>query len=95
MVAQLALVVSNGGTEYSRKVFDQVITAYGAQSAAFSHTFVTPDPGYTVLQQLQHKQSSAQIYGGTTRSAFSVNKWSLGTQNPLVLPTVPDGGTLS
>ncbi|MDG3012447.1 hypothetical protein G4X40_20105 [Rhodococcus sp. D2-41] len=95
VLAQLSIVVMNGGYEFSRKTFDIVITSAGAETAAFSHTFVLPGPNYSVHLELKHQQSGAWIYGGTTRSALSVNKWSVGVDNALVLPTVPDGGTLT
>ncbi|MDG3012135.1 hypothetical protein G4X40_18495 [Rhodococcus sp. D2-41] len=95
VVAQLSIVVMTGSTEFSRKTFDVVITSAGAETAAFSHTFVLPGPNYAVHLELKHQQSGAWIFGGTTRSALSVNKWSTGIDNALVLPTVPDGGMLS
>ncbi|WP_378733661.1 hypothetical protein [Nocardia brasiliensis] len=75
--------------------YDIVITQLGAETAAFSHTFVIPaDDAYYVTVSVYHPKNSATVYGGTLRSALSVNRWDLGTDNPVVKPTVPNGGTL-
>ncbi|WP_032380947.1 hypothetical protein [Rhodococcoides fascians] len=84
------------GTVYTEREFDIVISPQGAETAAFSDTFVIPtDNTFAVRVQVRHGKTSANIYGGTLRSALSVNRWDTGTANALVLDTAPDGGTLS
>ncbi|MGY2060374.1 hypothetical protein ACW9HQ_36390, partial [Nocardia gipuzkoensis] len=80
---------------YTAHEYDIVITQLGAETAAFSHTFVIPeDDQFFVTVSVYHPKSSATVYGGTLRSALSVNRWDLGTNNAVVKPTVPNGGSL-
>lgn len=93
----LSVYSADGAALYSEKQHNAVANSYGAESASWSHTFVVPeDDEYVVKVRMGHPQSSAaKVYGGTMRSALSVNKWDVGTANAVVAPTVPDGGTLS
>lgn len=94
---QVFLQVSTlAGVRYTEHEFDIVITQHGAETAAFSHTFVIPtDDAYRVIVQVQHPKDWHWVYGGTLRSSLSVNKWDNGTSNAVVLPTAPDGGELT
>lgn len=82
---------------YTEKRYDIAVTSVGPETAAFPHTFVVPEDGlYAVCVQVEHpKAATIGMYGGTLRSALTVNKWDNRTTNNVVLPTVPDGGTLS
>ncbi|KZM68824.1 hypothetical protein AWN90_13625 [Nocardia terpenica] len=81
---------------YTAHSFDLVITVQGEETAAFSHTFVIPaDNAYYAKVSVQHPKDKATVFGGTLRSALSVNRWDTGTENAVVAPIVPDGGTLS
>ncbi|MBP2211073.1 hypothetical protein JOJ87_001417 [Rhodococcus ruber] len=92
----LSVVAVAGGVTFTEHEYNMVVTSLGAETAAFSHTFVVPaDGAYFVRVQVNHPKDSASVYGGTVRSALSVNKWSNNTDNAVVAPTVPDGGTLS
>ncbi|GAB4584393.1 hypothetical protein [Nocardia sp. IFM 10818] len=94
----LAVYRITGGEKvlYTAHAFDLVITTQGPETAAFSHTFVIPaDNAYSAEVAVYHqKDDTATIFGGTLRSSFSVNRWDVGTENAVVKPTVPDGGTL-
>lgn len=85
------------GGAYTEKQYDSTVTMIGPETIAFSHTFVIPnDDAFAVCVQVsQPKSQTIGLYGGTLRSALSVNKWDNGTTNAVVSPTVPDGGTLT
>lgn len=89
---------SSGSEFYSERRFDLLVTSYGAQSAAFSTTFVIPDGDglrHRVSAAVWHNRSSSiRLRGGTVDSCLSVNKWSLGTENAAQIDNPPDGGTL-
>lgn len=89
-------VATLAGVRYTEHEFDIVVTQHGAETAAFSHTFVIPtDDAYRVIVQVQHPKDWHWVYGGTLRSSLSVNRWDTGTSNAVVLPTAPDGGELT
>jgi hypothetical protein len=85
------------GSAYSETRYDIAVNSVGPETAAFSKTFVIPtDNLYGVCVQVyQPKSTLIGLYGGTLRSALSVNKWDNGTINGAPLDTVIDGGTLS
>ncbi|MDM7488699.1 hypothetical protein QT969_10390 [Rhodococcus sp. CSLK01-03] len=92
----LSVVAATGGATYTEHEYNMVVTSLGAETAAFSHTFVIPaDGAYFVRVQVNHPKDSASVYGGTVRSALTANKWDNSAENAVVAPTVPDGGTLS
>ncbi|OZD23811.1 hypothetical protein CH253_08080 [Rhodococcus sp. 06-156-3C] len=96
--AAARLLVMNAETKetHTERRFDLVITPYGADTASFSNTFVIPeDDKFMVVCQVVHRRASHWLYGGTVRSALSVNKWDNGTANDVDLPVAPDGGTLT
>lgn len=67
----------------------------GDETCSFSNTFVIPDDdAYFVTVELIHRNTRQNVFGGTLRSALSVNKWDFRIDNAVVAPTVPDGGTL-
>lgn len=86
----------SGGTVFTDRRFDLLVTSFGAESAAFSTTFVIPETdAYTVVASVQHDRSSSiRLRGGTVDSCLSVNKWSIGTANAANISNPPDGGTL-
>lgn len=86
----------SGSTLYSETLFDTVLTSSGAASVAFSKTFVIPtDNAYVVKARVKHYRSArTRVFGGTLRSALSVNKWSSNTDNNVDIPVAPDGGDL-
>ena len=83
-------------TVYSEHEYDIVVTASGAETAAFSHTFViSSNDNFYVRVEVKHNRNARHgVYGGTLRSALSVNKWDNGTSNNVVLPVAPEGGNL-
>lgn len=94
--SKIVVVYADTGSVYSEKEFDGVITPYGSETSAFSHTLVIPDDGAFVVQlHAGHPKDFHSVYGGTVKSALSVNKWDSNTANNVLAPTVPDGGTLS
>lgn len=83
------------GSIFTEHDYDIVITQLGAETAAFSHTFVIPEDGkFCAKVWVYHPKEWAVLIGGTLRSALSVNRWDVGTDNAVVAPTVPDGGRL-
>lgn len=84
------------GLSYSESLFALVVTQSGPETAAFSKTFVIPaDDTYMVRAHVwQGTTTRRGIFGGTTMSALSVNKWSNNTDHNVVLPDAPDGGDL-
>ncbi|APE10752.1 hypothetical protein BO226_17400 [Rhodococcus sp. 2G] len=84
------------GAVYSETRFDIVLTPSGSESAAFSKTFVVPtDDDYVVKARIQHNRTARlRVFGGTLRSALSVNKWSTNTSNNVDIPEPADGGEL-
>ncbi|CAM4322101.1 hypothetical protein NONI108955_20720 [Nocardia ninae] len=93
--ARVVVVYADTLTIYTERRFDMVITPYGSETASFSHTFVIPDDDkFIVRLEAGHSRDWHMLYGGTVRSALSVNKWDTGTNNNHNLPTVPDGGNL-
>lgn len=96
--AQVYLTVMSvsSGQVYSDTRYDIVITPSGAESAPFSKTFVIPtDDAYMVKARIQHNNTSRlRVFGGTLRSALSVNKWSNNTDNNVDIPVPADGGEL-
>ncbi len=96
--AEVYITVWNTTTDmmYSETRFDIVLTNAGSETAAFSKTFVIPtDNTYAVTVRVKHYSSSrARVFGGTLRSALSVNKWSTNTDNNVDIPVAPDGGEL-
>jgi hypothetical protein len=84
------------GAVYSETRFDIVLTPSGSESAAFSKTFVVPtDDAYVVKARIQHNRTARlRVFGGTLRSALSVNKWSTNTSNNVEISDPPDGGEL-
>ncbi|MGY1896208.1 hypothetical protein [Nocardia gipuzkoensis] len=93
---KIVVIYADTGTVYSEKEHDGVITPYGAETSAFSHTLVIPDDGAFIVQvHAGHPKDFHSVYGGTVHSALSVNKWDSGTSNNVLAPTVPNGGTLS
>lgn len=96
--AQVYLTVhrSSNSQIYSQTRYDIVVASQGAETAAFSKTFVIPtDDTYAIYAAVVHQRNGRNmVYGGTLRSAFSVNKWDNRIDNAAVADTVPDGGTL-
>lgn len=96
--ASVFISVINAGTEavFTESEYDLVLTPSGSETAAFSKTFVIPtDDTYIVRARIRHNRTSrVRVFGGTLRSALSVNKWDSGTANLVVLDTAPDGGDL-
>lgn len=96
--AQVYVSVMNvtSGAVFTEHQFDIVLTSSGSETAAFSHTFVIPtDDTFVVRARFQHNRNARlKVFGGTLRSALSVNKWDSRTDNALVLPDAPDGGEL-
>jgi hypothetical protein len=92
----ISVINSVSGTVFTETQFDLVLTPSGSETAAFSKTFVIPDDNtYLVRARIQHNRTARlKVFGGTLRSALTVNKWSSNTSNLLVLDTVPDGGEL-
>lgn len=92
-------VLSSGvnGAAYSETRYDIAVNSVGPETAAFSKTFVIPSDGlYGVCVQVyQPKAQLIGLYGGTLRSALSVNKWDNGTINNVIADNVGNGGTLS
>lgn len=85
-----------GSSVYSETRFDAVLTPSGSETAAFSKTFVIPtDDAYVVKVRVKHyRNARTRVFGGTLRSALSVNKWSSNTDNNVEIPVAPDGGEL-
>ena len=82
---------------YSTRRFDLLVSSYGAQSAAFSTTFVIPpevDRAYVRAAAGHTRSGTIRLRGGTIDSCLSVNKWSIGTENAVLIDNPPDGGTL-
>ncbi|MEV0759510.1 hypothetical protein [Nocardia sp. NPDC050435] len=93
--ARVTVVYADTLSIYTERRYDMVITPYGAETASFSHTFVIPDDEkFIVRLEAGHTRDWHMLYGGTVRSALSVNKWDTGTVNNVNLPTAPDGGNL-
>ncbi|RBO87952.1 hypothetical protein [Nocardia puris] len=93
--ARLTVVYAENFSIFTERRFDMVITPYGSETASFSHTFVIPDDDtFIVRVEAGHTRDWHKIYGGTVRSALTVNKWNNGTEHAHNLPTVPDGGKL-
>lgn len=91
------LVIASGASIFSTRRFDLLVSSYGAQSASFSTTFVIPPElsDARVSGQVYHGRSGTiRLRGGTIDSCLSVNKWSLGTDNAVLIDNPPDGGTL-
>lgn len=89
----LDTVTANNYTEHR---YDVLISTQGAESCSFAHTFVVPeDNRYLVRVQVNTSVGRVYLYGGSSRSGLSVNKWSGETTNNEIQPVVPDGGTLS
>lgn len=84
-------------TSYSESLFAIVVTPAGHETVAFSKTFVIPaDDTYMVRAHAwQGTTTQRRVFGGTTWSAFSVNKWSSNTDHNVDIPDPPDGGMLS
>ncbi|GAB4588747.1 hypothetical protein [Nocardia sp. IFM 10818] len=95
--ATVAVTVNriSDGSVFTEHDYDIVITQLGAETAAFSHTFVIPeDDKFFVKVSVYHPKEWAWVIGGTLRSALSVNRWDVGTTNAIVAPDVPNGGRL-
>lgn len=96
--AQIYITVFDtlGDAVYSDTRFDIVLTPSGSETAAFSKTFVIPhDDRYLVKVRIEHNRTARlRVFGGTLRSAFSVNKWSSNTDHNVDIPDAPDGGEL-
>ncbi|RJO79305.1 hypothetical protein D5S18_02950 [Nocardia panacis] len=93
---KIVVLYADSGAVYTEKEFDGVITPYGPETCAFSHTFVIPEDQKFVVQcHAAHPKDWHWIDGGTVKSALSVNKWDSRTDNNVQAPTVPDGGVLS
>ncbi|MGN0123762.1 MAG: hypothetical protein ACI38R_11045 [Rhodococcus sp. (in: high G+C Gram-positive bacteria)] len=84
------------GAVYSDTRYDIVLTPSGSESAAFSKTFVIPTAdAYMVKARIQHNRTARlRVFGGTLRSALSVNKWSNNTEHNVEIQDPPDGGDL-
>ncbi|WP_072814266.1 hypothetical protein [Rhodococcus zopfii] len=84
------------GLVFTEHQYDMVLTPSGSETASFSITFVIPDDNnYVVRARVKHNRTNRlKIFGGTVRSALSVNKWDNRTTNALVLDEAPDGGDL-
>lgn len=86
------------GLVFTEHQYDMVLTPpSGSETASFSITFVIPpdDNNYVVRARVKHNRTNRlKIFGGTVRSALSVNKWDNRTTNALVLDEAPDGGDL-
>ncbi|WP_306358707.1 MULTISPECIES: hypothetical protein [unclassified Nocardia] len=92
---RITVAYADTGQIYSEKRFSGVVTRYGPETLAFPHTFVIPQDGTFVVQAwAYHGRDWHWLYGGTVRSALSVNRWSTGTENAHNAPEVPDGGVL-
>lgn len=86
---------ANPTSVFTRRQYSLVIGRAGDETASFAHTFVIPDDdAYFVTVEINHKNTRQTVFGGTVRSGLSVNKWDFRIDNPVVAPTVPDGGTL-
>ena len=95
IAAVIAVQTKTGNFTFRR--FDLLVSSYGAQSAAFSATFVIPPEldAAIVIAGVQHNRSgTVRLRGGTIDSCLSVNKWSLGTENAVTIDNPPNGGTL-
>lgn len=97
--AWIKVVSTAGGANsgaFTEAEYDAAITSVSPETISFSHTFVVPsDDAYAVCVQVAQPQSGLiGLYGGTVRSALSVNKWDNGTSNAVVAPVVDNGGTL-
>lgn len=96
--AQVYITVMSvsSGIIYSNTRYDVVLTPSGSESAAFSKTFViATDDAYVVKVRIQHNRTArVKVFGGTLRSALSVNKWSNNTDNNVDIEDPPDGGDL-
>lgn len=80
---------------YHQRQYSIVVGNAGDETAHFSSTFVIPeDDTYIVCVDLHHQNSNQKVFGGTRRSALSVNKWDFRIDNAVILDTVPDGGAL-
>ena len=94
-VVYLTVRVAATWETYSQREYSLVVGRAGDETAAFSHTFVVPeDDTYIVTVDMFHQNTRQYVFGGTLRSALSVNKWDFRVTNAVVAPTVPDGGTL-
>ncbi|BDB59001.1 hypothetical protein RDE2_07950 [Rhodococcus sp. RDE2] len=84
-------------TSYSESLFAIVVTPAGHETVAFSKTFVIPaDDTYMVRAHAwQGTTTQRRVFGGTTWSALSVNKWSNNTDHNIDIPEAPEGGMLS
>lgn len=92
----ISVLSASSGLVYSETRYDIVLTPSGSESAAFSKTFVIPtDEAYVVKVRIRHSRSARlRVFGGTLRSALSVNKWSSETTNNVEIAEPPDGGEL-
>ncbi len=92
----ISVVSASSGEVYSESRYDIVLTPSGSESAAFSKTFVIAvDEAYIVKVRIRHNRTARlRVYGGTLRSALSVNKWSNNVTNNVEIPEAPDGGEL-
>lgn len=92
----ISVLSASSGAVYSETRYDIVLTPSGSESAAFSKTFVIPTgEAYVVKVRIQHNRTARlRVFGGTLRSALSVNKWSSETTNNVEIAEPPDGGEL-